>query len=59
MVIEAAAIIHNESLGRESAIQDWVERSWPDERPSDATRRRPWSPQVIDGLRKLLASPSM
>lgn len=51
-VVEAAAIIHNEGLGHESTIQDWVDRYWPDERPSNATRQRPWPSQVADGLRR-------
>ena len=45
-------MIHAESLGNESTIEEWVQRYWPDERPSNATRRRPWPSQVVDGLRR-------
>ncbi len=51
-VVEAAAVIHTENLGSELTIEDWVQRSWPDERPSNATRRMPWPSQVVDGLRR-------
>jgi len=51
-VTEAAVIVHNEGLGNERTVEDWIQRSWPDERPSNATRRRPWPSQVVDGLQR-------
>ncbi len=51
-VTEAASMIHTDNLGNESTIEEWVQRYWPDERPSNATRRRPWPSQVVDGLRR-------
>jgi hypothetical protein len=55
-VAEAAETIHSENLGNERTIEDWVERSWPSEKPSNAKRQRPWPSQLVDGLRRRKAT---
>jgi|GEM_PF-5755713 len=51
-VAEAAEVIRSENLGNPHMVEDWAERSWPSERPSNAMRRRPWPSQIVDGLRR-------
>jgi hypothetical protein len=57
-VLKAAAVIESENLGDELTIEEWVKRSWPSERPSNAKRLRPWPSQLVDGLRRKLEDDS-